>query len=442
MDLRAFTLPLLGAAVLTAIGASEWLTHSTPVDNKVHVTYWEKWTDFEFKAMKDVVNEFNRRHNDIQVDIVSISGIQDKTLMAISGGIPPDIAGLYGPNVTQYADDHAVLPLDEMCAEAGIKKEDYIPVFWDICTAHGKLYSLPSTPGSIALHYNKAMFKAAGLDPNKPPKTFEELQKVAYQLTQTDKNGKVTISGFLPTEPGWWNWMWGPFFGGKLWDGKDKITINSPENIRAYEWTQSFAKKYGAGELRTFRSGFGNFSSPQNGFLAEHLAMVPQGVWMYNFIRKFSPKLDWAAAPMPHPEDRPDLADGTLVDLDVLTIPRGAKHVKEAFEFLKFVQSQEGMEMLCLGQKKATPLRKVSPGFFEKHPNPFIKMFATLPYSKTIAVAPKIGIWNEYQSEIDSAFDDIMLMNKTPEKALGDVQARMQPKLDQYLRRLKQRGEE
>jgi ABC-type glycerol-3-phosphate transport system substrate-binding protein len=423
------------------MGASELLTRRVEPKGKIQVTYWEKWTDFEFDAMKKVVDEFNRSQDRIQVNILSISSIQDKTLMAISGGVPPDLAGLYGPNVTQYADDHAVMPLDEMCAEAGIKADQYIPAFWDISQVRGHTYALPSTPGSIALHYNTKMFKEAGLDPDHPPKTFEELYTTAEKLTKRDENGKVTLAGFLPAEPGWWNWMWAPFFGGRWWDGKDKITANSPENVRAYEWVQSFAKKYGPGQLQTFRSGFGNFSSPQNGFLAEHLAMVPQGVWMYNFIKKFAPDLQWKAAPMPHPADRPDLANGTLIDLDVLCIPRGSRHPKEAFEFIKFVQSQRGMELLCLGQKKATPLRSVSPGFFEKHPNPFIKLFAELPYSRTLAVAPKMGIWNEYQSEIDSAFDTIMLMQKTPKQALDDVQARMQPKLDQYLRRLKQRGE-
>ncbi|AIE84085.1 ABC transporter substrate-binding protein [Fimbriimonas ginsengisoli] len=442
MDRGAFTLPALAGVVLLAFGVSEALTKKPDLPGKVHVAYWEKWTDFEFQAMKDVVDDFNRSQDKIQVDILSVSSIQDKTLMAISGNVPPDLAGLYGPNVTQYADDHAVLPLDDMCREAGIKAEQYIPVFWDIGVARGHIYGLPATPGSIALHYNTKMFKEAGLDPDKPPQTFDELFAVSEKLTKVDPSGKVTLAGFLPAEPGWWNWMWGPFFGGRWWDGGTKITANCPENVRAYEWVQQFAKKYGPGQLQSFRSGFGNFSSPQNGFLAEHLAMVPQGVWMYNFIKKFSPNLQWKASPMPHPSDRPDLANGTLVDLDVLCIPRGAKHPKEAFEFIKYVQSQKGMEKLCLGQKKATPLRAVSPGFFEKHPNPFIQLFATLPYSKTLAVAPKLGIWPEYQSEIDSAFDSIMLMQKTPKQALDDIQARMQPKLDQYLTRLKVRGEE
>jgi maltose-binding protein MalE len=98
--------------------------------------------------------------------------------------------------------------------------------------------------------------------------------------------------------------------------------------------------------------------------------------------------------------------------------------------------------MLCLGQKKITPLKAVSPGFIENHPNPFIKLFIKMSYSKGAVSTPKLGIWSQYKDEISSAFDDITLMTKTPKQALDDVTNRMQPMLDQYQYRLHLRGEE
>lgn len=440
MDRGAFVIPALGVIVLAAIFGSESLTKPPPPDKRVHVLYWEKWTDFEFAAMKNVVDHFNKIQDKIQVDVLSVSGIQDKTLMAISGNIPPDIAGLYGPNVTQYADDHAVLPLDDMCREAGITAAQYVPAFWNIGVTQGHLYALPSTPASVGLHWNKDIFKNNGFDPEKPPQTWEDVYSMSEKITKK-VDDKVTMAGFLPAEPGWWNWMWGPLFGGRWYDDNGHCTANCKENVAAYTFVQAFSKRFGASQVTSFKSGFGPFSSPQNGFLAGHLAMEPQGVWMYNFITKFAPELHWGAAPLPYPADRPDLANSTIIDLDVLCIPRGAKHVKEAFEFIKYVQSQEGMEMLCLGQKKASPLVKVSPEFFSKHPNPFIKMFNDLPSGKNAFAVPKLGIWPEYGNEIDAMFDDITLIKKTPQQALDDLQARMQPKLDEYLHRLKERGE-
>ncbi len=440
VDRGAFTLPALGAIVLATVFASESLTRPEPKHERVHVTYWEKWTNFEFDAMKHVVDEFNKSQDKIQVDLVSMSQIENKTLMAISGRIPPDLAGLYGQNVSQYADENAVMPLDEMCAEAGIKKESYIPVFWNINVVHGHIYSLPTTPASTALHYNRKMFRDAGLDPDKPPQTIEEFDDDIQKLTKMDAKGHIQQAGFIPSEPGWWNWCWGAFFGGKMMDDKGRLTLNSPENIKGFEWIQSFSKKFGADNIQSFKTGMGNFDSPQNGFMSELVASELQGVWMYNFVTKYNPKMDWAVAPFPHPKDRPDLANGTVVDLDVICIPTGAKHPKEAFEFLKYLQSQKGMEMLCLGQKKLSPLLQVSPDFYSKHPNKFIKLFTELAKSKNTLYPPKMGIWAQYNDEISAAYDSISLMHKTPKQALDDVVAHMQPALDSYNERLRLRG--
>lgn len=164
--------------------------------------------------------------------------------------------------------------------------------------------------------------------------------------------------------------------------------------------------------------------------------MEMQGVWMYNFISMYAPKLPWAAAPFPHPTDRPDLANSTIAEMDVLAIPRGAKHPDEAFEFIRYVQSRKGMETLCLGQKKNSPLTDVSEEFWAKHPNPYVRMFDELASSPNATSTPELGIWAEYSAEINNAYDEIVLMRKKPKEALDAVAARMQPRLDQYLRRL------
>lgn len=445
MRFRCPIAPLLALLIAATIVYSEILVTPPHPDKKIHVTYWEKWTGFEGDAIRQVVDAFNRSQNRIHVDLLTISGIENKTLLAVAGGDPPDVAGLYGPNVAQYADDAAVMPLDGFCRKYGISAGQYVPVYWDIGHYKGRQWALPSTPACTALHYNKAMFRVAGLDPDKPPVTIEQLDADTAKLTRIGPNGNLIQAGFLPAEPGWWNWGWGYFFGGKLWDGKSRITIDSPANIRAFTWVQSFARRYGAGAVSTFRSGLGQFSSPQNGFLDGKVAMEEQGVWMSNFIARFAPQMNspkriWGAVPFPYPADRPDLKDTTFADEDVLVIPRGARHPDAAFQFIRFVESQKGMEMLCGLQRKNSPLRSVSPNFYRTHPNPFIRLFTQLPYSPNVVAPPKIGIWPEYMDAINNAFDEISLLQKTPEQALHDVQVRMQARMDEYLARQRLRN--
>lgn len=428
--------------ILTVIGtaAIAWavVTSETSVqkperaDGRVVVTYWEKWSDFEFEAMRDVVKEFNASQDKIFVEVLSVPNIAQKTLLATSGGIPPDIAGLFGGNVAQYAYNNAVIPLDQLAADAGIKREDYIPAYYDFCTYRGKLWALPATPASTALLYNKEMLNAAGI--TEAPKTIEDLDALDQKIGRKDGDSLKTM-GFLPTEPGWWPFAWPGFFGGKLWDGETKITMSTPENIRAYEWMGSYAKRYGSGSVSSFQEGFGTFKSPQNAFMDNKVATVLQGVWMHNFITTFNPNLDYAAVPFPYPADRPDLANTSILDLDILVIPRGAKHPKEAFEFIKFVQSQRGMEMLCLGQKKNSPLAKTSPGFLQNHPNPYISLFQSLALSPNAIAPPKTPIWAQWGDEIRTATQSINSGSKTPEQALRDVDRKMQPLLDKVIRR-------
>ena len=404
-----------------------------PDDGRVHIAYWEKWTGFEGEAMRAVVDEFNCRQDRIFVDVLAISQVNQKVLLAAAGGVPPDVAGMWDNNISAFADKHALMPLDDYLERAGITRDHYIPCYWDVCEYKGHMYALPSAPHSVGIHWNKGMFREAGLDPDRPPRTLEELDAYAAQLTERDEDGRLVQMGFMPSYPGWWNWAWGYWLGGALWDGEDTITADSPENIRAFEWVQSYSEKYGTGDLQVFQSGFGNWSSPQDAFLSGRVAIVLQGVWLGNYIDRYAPDMEWGAAPWPHPAGRPDLAEVSPVASDILCIPAGAKHPDEAFEFIAFVNSQEGMELLNMGQRKHSPLAEVSDEFISEHPNPYIQVFIDVAKKSRAFGSPKMPIWAEYGNEMAAAFDSIWLQQATPQEALEQVTARMQPKLDRAL---------
>jgi len=423
---------VLGALVVLGFWAL-FRPDPAPADNKIHVRYWEKWSGFEEEAMRKVVDAFNRKQDRIHVDMLSVSQVNHKMLLATAGGNPPDVAGVWDYDVVVFADYNAIRPLDAFAGRDGVTKEDYLPAYWDLCTHRGQTFALPTTPASVALHWNRKLFKEAGLDPDTPPKTLDELDAMSEKLTKRDAGGGIIQSGFLPAEPLWWNWAWGYWFGGRLWDGQDRITLLTPENLRAFQWVKGYADRLGPEDLQVFQSGFGNFSSPQNAFLSGKVAMVMQGVWMANYINNNNPALDWDAAPFPPPADRPDLANATPVGLDVLVIPTGAKRPNEAWEFVKYVQSQEGMEMLCDAQWKHSPLSKVSERFYRQHKNKRIKLFYDLAASKNTFSWPRVGIWREWQDEMKSGFEQIWTNGQEPETALRYVESRMQPKLTRYL---------
>ena len=69
-----------------------------------------------------------------------------------------------------------------------IKKEDIFPGPLSSVTWDGKIYGIPRGANTIALYYNADMFKAKGLDPDNPPKTWDELYAAAKKLNDPAKN--------------------------------------------------------------------------------------------------------------------------------------------------------------------------------------------------------------------------------------------------------------
>jgi multiple sugar transport system substrate-binding protein len=418
------------------------------VDGRLVIDYWEKWTSFEGQAMQDAVDAFNRTdppraarqdRAPLHVRLLAQSGVNQKFKLAAAAGIPPDIAGVWSADICTLAEMGAIRPLDAVLQEAGITRDTYLRAFWTPSVYDGRVWAIPTTPATIALHWNRRMFReqagelrAAGLDPDRAPRTIDELNRYANILTKKNANGRITQLGFTPLEPGWWSWAWGLWWGGKLWDGKSRITIASDENVAAYRWVQSFSRKYGHSAVQAFQSGFGNFNSPQNAFIHEKVAMVLQGVWMYNFINNHNPKLEWGVAPFPSAVA--GLENVTIAEYDCLVLPTDGQHPDEAFAFLKFLARPEGMEILCMGQRKFSPLREVTETFRREHPHPYLDVFLRLAHSPNTHHPPQLGFWRAYSREMRDLVQRIWQNpHEDVRAALQDVQRKMQKLLDREL---------
>ena len=420
LGLAAIAVLLVSAAVMGDHAVSR---QGAP--GKVTVTYWEKWTGKEGEEMKKTVDAFNASQDRIFVQYLSISGIDSKTMLAAAGGNPPDVAGIWLDQVAQFADANALTDLTQLAKEAGISKSDYIPSFIDGLSYHGKLWALPSTPATICLIVRSDLVPPEYATPETFPKTIEEFTDLSFKLTKRRPDGSLESTGFLPSSPGWYHWAWGLLFGSKLIDEKGNPVVNSPETIKAFEWIASFSKQFGSREVTTFQGGLGNFASPEDPFIMGKTVTEVNGPWKAGYIQAVNKDMKWFAVPFPYPKDRPDLANQSYVNEDILTIPTGAKHPKEAFEFIAFVQRQDQMERLNIAHGKNTPLAKVSPEFFSKHINPYINVYDRLARSPSCIQTPQTGIWSQVRNEINVAFEQVNTGQKKPKEALDDAQSRI-----------------
>lgn len=437
----------------------------------VVVDYWEKWTGDEYKQLKQtVVDPFNEtvgKEKHIYVRLLSTANITQKVLVSTAAGVPPDVAGLWDPQLSQLVALDAVEPLETMAAEHGIRAEDYKKVYWDAIHFEGHLNALISTPASIGLHYNKRLLsenaealRKAGLDPTRPPETVEELDRYAAAMTVRDAQGQIEHAGFLPLVPDWYRANLFVWFGGETWDEVNhRFTLTDPNVVRAYEWVQSYSKRLGSTAVNTFTSGLGTFDSPQNPFLTGLVAMEQQGPWMANYIGHLKPSMssvkgplgsdigqppevrhenyEWAVAPFPSAV--PGQRDVAFCSFDSLVIPRGARHKREAFELIAYMQRQDVMERLCSIHCKNSPLSKVSPEFVRNHPNPYIDVFERLAASPNAHHIELTPVFAEYSAEMDAVIQRIALNEVGPRVALQEAQDRLQAKYDQFMERQRAR---
>ena len=431
----------------------------------VVVEYWEKWVGTEADQMRQIVDDFNRTtgaQKHIYVRYLSLSKLDQKLLIASAAGVPPDIAGLWDPQTAEFASLGAIQPLDELAARHGIDGRTYKTVYWNACHYQGRLWALPSTPACVALFYNKTIFRrnatalrAAGLDPDRPPGTLQELDRYAKALDEIDADGRIKRAGYLPMEPGWYIDFTPVWFGGSSFDpSSNRFTLDSPANVAAFEWIASYSKRLGSGAMVEFHDAAGGFDSPQNPFLTGEVAMEQQGSWMANYFYKLTHKspwqptfsetkvprereneladrrgnCEWAAAPFP--SALAAMKDVSYCSVDTLVIPRGARHPAAAFEFMAYLARQDVMEKLCALHCKSSPLGLVSPGFLAHHPNPYVSVFEELSASPSARFAPQTPMWEQLKKELDDAAQSVSRLDAEPRAALAAAQERLQQKWD------------
>jgi multiple sugar transport system substrate-binding protein len=390
----------------------------------VELKMWQQWGNGHEKEVLDqMIKKFEDSHPNIKITETAVTD-NAKILTAISGGTAPDIIDLGSTNALgEWAAKGALTPLDDLLEQDNIDKNQFIPASWKAVTYKGKVYAMPFVAFNEGLLYNKQMFKDAGLDPEKPPKTMEELTQYAEKLTKTDASGKITQMGFVPNWPGshlQTSLAW--LFGGEFYNENDKkITVNDPGIVKALEWERQFYQKYGPQKVQDFITSSGQYLTAQDLFESGKLAMTIDGSWAIRFIQENVKDLDQqiGAAYIPSSSEHPDLYGTSFIDVNPQIIPAGAKHPKEAWQFIKWLTTDKDIASEFADLVANIPHLKDAPTT-KLLDDPRFKVFIELAGSDKARIFPKLSNSNEYATKLADVENQVMLDPKADIQKLLD----------------------
>ncbi|MFL0195715.1 ABC transporter substrate-binding protein [Clostridium sp. WILCCON 0269] len=191
---------LMIGGILTGCG------NSGNASKPVEITFWHSMSGKNGQALTKMVNDFNNSHKDIKVNAQYQGKYDDginklKSAERTKNG--PDVMQVYDIGTRFMIDSGWVKPIQDFIDDEKYDTSNLEPNIAGYYTVNDKLYSMPFNSSTPIMYYNKDSFKAAGLNPDSPPRTFSELEQDMVKLTKKDNSGKVTQYGYSMAIYGW-----------------------------------------------------------------------------------------------------------------------------------------------------------------------------------------------------------------------------------------------
>ncbi len=403
-------------------GQSQASSAATEVANgeKVEIEFWGWWSSEARKPhIEYMVNSFNESQDKVFVKYVDIpwGDIFTKNMAQIASGNPADVmAGNFG-DIPYRASQSQLTALDEYMGDLSLDQ------FYDVYAKgvvgeDGKTYAIPLVADTRFIYYNKALFKEAGIseEAGNLPKTWDELQEVAFKLDQKNDDGTFSLVGYHPSfgNGGVDSWAVNAN-AGKLWfdPDKDDLIITNDLNKKALEYVLSYTDHYSKRVVDEYMAAFS--SGMADPFCSGKLAMITQTNAYRSAIKQNAPDLEYGVMVMPEMK----AGNGHWVNGGgfTLEIPFGAKHPAEAMEFIKWMTSPEMQAYWALNMGEVPSLKDISDPTLEKD----------MVYNASIEALKETHI-GEYPNKIagfrdilNPELDLILAGQKTIEQGLADA---------------------
>ncbi len=430
-----------------------------PSGEKVQVELWGVNTLTIGSGNEEMIAAFNEMSDTIEIVAESTPNApgyetQDLTKLtaAIAAGDAPDIAVLNAPFIMEVAARNVLEPLDQYIDAAGFDMSQFYDYTITNMTFEDKIWGLPNGVDTRFLYYNKKLFEEAGLDPEAPPTTWEELLDYAELLTIESDSGDLEQIGFIPNYGNSWLYLYLLQNGGQMVsDDGLTATLNTPEVVEALEFmVEGYDRLGGAEMLNAYVSAYATATGADDPLLTGEVAMVINGNWAIETYARYGADMmddiGYAYAPTPTGDDFVTWSGGWSYGM-----PKGAENTSEAFEVMAWLSTDGGIYRAegisaynqtegLLDVPVYTASRPINDQlndiYLTKMENPYIVEMITfgidlLEESYALPAHP-VGqyIWAEHARAIDNAI--YRTDGMTAQDALDEANSNVQTEIDNF----------
>jgi sn-glycerol 3-phosphate transport system substrate-binding protein len=194
-------------------GGSSTVSSDCPIglveksDKPVQITFWHAMNTANRDTLERMVGEFNASHPKIQVQAV-YQGTYDENLAkyftALRGGDLPDLIQIEDTGTQRMIDSGSVARAQDCIDAEHYDLSDFVDRVIAFYSVGGKLWPYPFNVSNPVLYYNKTAFAKAGLDPEKPPATLDEVRQDAQKIVDSG----VARHGIAVEESPWYYEQW------------------------------------------------------------------------------------------------------------------------------------------------------------------------------------------------------------------------------------------
>lgn len=248
------------------------------------------------QVVDGIVTDFMKENPDIKVNAIYSGNYDDtrvRALSAIASGEPAQLAVMFSIDAYDLIEQELIVPFDDVVStdEERAWLSGFYPALMENGSIEGKTWGVPFQRSTIVAYYNKEMFKAAGLDPEKAPSTWTELVDMGKALTNDGTYGLMIPSTGYP----YWMFQALAIQNGQKLMSDDGLTtyFDDPAVVEALEFWKSLSTEHGimptgTVEWGTLRQAFlegktammwhstGNLSAVKNGASFDFgVAMLP-----------------------------------------------------------------------------------------------------------------------------------------------------------------------